>query len=279
MSEGLEPTGERLIEEHYLDSPSAYVIYLMHIAGYRYAEQYCRGKQVLDLGCGSGYGSAMIAKVAKSVHAVDVSEEAVAYAKSHYPQENLCFASIEPGKRLSCADQSFDVVLSFQVIEHVLDDSGYLAEVARLLREDGTLLLITPNRAHRLFAGQKPWNRWHLREYSISSLSRLASKHFHSIKMLHMGANPTIAEIEIRRYRLLKWATLPFTFFGAPEVWRHFWLNLIHRSKPAKTRQVARFDPKFGIESITISEDAMASLNLIVIGTQGSAAQTTLERR
>ena len=79
----LEPTGERMIVDAYQSSPQARLIYLMHVVTYQFAEAFTRDRRVLDFGCGSGYGSAMIACGAREVVGVDVAEEAVAFARAH----------------------------------------------------------------------------------------------------------------------------------------------------------------------------------------------------
>lgn len=267
MTVELEPTGERLIEEHYRRSLGGHVIYLMHAASYRLAEPYCQGKRVLDLGCGSGYGSARIAEMATQVHAVDVSAEAISYASEHYSlRANVSFAQIKPDAPLPLADASFDVVLSFQVIEHVRDDRFYLREAARVLTPDGVLVLITPDREHRLLPRQKPWNRWHLREYGAAELRELVERDFDVQQALHMGALPDVAEIELRRYRRLKWLTLPFTLPLFPEAWRRAgldWLHRVRRDIPADSMPAT--PPDFGEEVIEFAESMPCSLNLVLI--------------
>src|SRR3546814_14268249 len=101
---------------------------------------------------------------------MDVAGYAIAYAKSHYTNENLHFLKVQADSPLPYPAASFDVVLSFQVIEHVLDDDAYLREARRILKPGGTLVVITPDRKNRLLPGQKPWNRWHVREYGMSDL-------------------------------------------------------------------------------------------------------------
>src|SRR5690606_487148 len=100
--------GERMVLEHYRSSPEDYVIYLLHIATYDFAERFTMGKRVLDYGCGSGYGAARIARSAEHVTAVDVAEDAVAYARASFLLDNLDFRTIDPEQPLPFADESFD---------------------------------------------------------------------------------------------------------------------------------------------------------------------------
>lgn len=268
MKSDLEATGERVIEDAYMHSIGAYTIFVMHAASYGYVESICKGKKVLDLGCGSGYGTTRISHVATEAHGVDVSSAAIDYATEKYRKDNLHFRTIEPGCPLPYSDGSFDVVLSFQVIEHVLDDSGYIAEASRLLAPGGKLVVITPDRQNRLFPWQKPWNRWHLREYDINSLFDLVNKHVRVTAKLKMGAPWKIASVEIKRYRLTKWLCLPFTLPWVPESLRIGGLNLIHRlvakpKSPPGTATIKEFS--FDETAMIIAPEPKNSLNLIIV--------------
>ena len=276
MKARLEVTGERLIEGAYLASREAYAIYVMHAASYRFAQSYCQGKRVLDLGCGSGYGVGRLSTIAASVVGVDVSAEAVAFARDTYRQANNRFELIDPAASLPFGDEAFDVVLSFQVIEHVEDELHYLREARRVLAPGGVLVVITPDRLHRLLPGQRPWNRWHRREYSEGSLARIVSQVFSVERVLRMGAPDEVARIEISRYRRTKWLTLPLTFPGVPEIMRRRGLDLLHAflRKPKQltleAEQSTNFD--FDENSILIGEDVPNSMNLVLVAKRSNGA-------
>ncbi|HEY5850762.1 MAG TPA: class I SAM-dependent methyltransferase [Lysobacter sp.] len=264
MSE-LPLTGERVIEEAYRRSPGLHAIYLMHVASYQFAEPLVRGKRVLDLGCGSGYGAQMLAETAADVVGVDVSSEAIAYAASHHSAPNLSHRLIVAGERLPFADASFDVVVSFQVIEHVWEDAAYVQEARRMLRPGGQLVMITPDRRHRLLPGQRPWNRWHVREYGAAGFRALIESSGFNVKLRFMTASGGIDALELKRYRALKWVTLPFTFPGCPESFRKWGLNLLHRFQGQGPADAAS---QFKVEDISIGDDPTRSLNLVAVATQ-----------
>lgn len=263
----LEPTGERMILEHYKSSPEDYVIYLLHIATYDFAEQFTRGKRVLDYGCGSGYGAARIARSAGHVTAVDVADDAIDYARTQFPADNLDFRTIDPLRPLPFGDGSFDTVLSFQVFEHVADTSHYLSEIRRVLRPGGQLVLVTPDRSTRLLPMQKPWNRWHLKEYDAHALEQCVLRSFRNVEVLRMSGQREVIDIELRRCKRLMWMALPFTLPFIPDRARVAMLNMVHalRGRKPSTHEPLEFD--FDESAITIGPDLSPSLNLVVLAT------------
>src|SRR5712675_3481199 len=115
-----------------------------HMARYAFAARLSRRKQVLDAGCGAGYGSAELARAAAGVLGVDNSAEAVAFARAEYAAPNLRFEEADC-LALPPADGSIDLVVAFEVIEHLEDWRGFLLEARRVLAASGQFIVSTPN--------------------------------------------------------------------------------------------------------------------------------------
>jgi SAM-dependent methyltransferase len=202
-SDRLQRTSERLVEDEFATRED-YLIFLMTAVTYDWAAEFAAGRDTLDFGCGSGWGSARLASTARRVVGVDVDADAIAYARNRYRVPNLEFqldSELDPV-------QQFDAVISIQVIEHVLDPPVYLEAAARALRPGGMLLLATPNRTTRLFKFQKPWNPWHLTEWDREGLRSLVSQSFADVEVFDMTGD---VDEEVRRTRRIRWLTLPLT--------------------------------------------------------------------
>lgn len=265
----LEPTGERMIEEFYQRSPEDYLIYLFHTATYNFARSYVTGQRVLDYGCGSGYGTHQIAAFCDSIVGIDIAEDAIEYARTHYQADNLrydCIESVDCGP-LPLADATFDTVLSFQVIEHISNVSPYLAEIHRVLKPGGVFVCATPDRSTRLLPGQKPWNMWHVREYDALGLAQTLAPYFSALELKQMGGQPQVLEIELHRTRRLMWLTLPVTLPFVSEQIRVGALKLLKRIAGQRRNRLAliRGDFPFDESALMIAEGVTPSVNLIAV--------------
>jgi ubiquinone biosynthesis O-methyltransferase len=157
-----EFTGERVI-------PGQVDVDLLneHMARYTFAARLARGKRVLDAGCGAGYGSAELARTAESVVGVDRAPEAIEFARAHYAARNLTFeeASCEA---LPHGGGSFDLVVAFEVIEHLENWRGFLEEARRVLAPNGQLVVSTPNKLYYTESrGPHGANPFHVHEFSF----------------------------------------------------------------------------------------------------------------
>lgn len=163
-----------------------------------------RPADVLEVGCGSGYGAHLLAGAGHRVIAVDPSPEAVGYAASRYPGVDFRTGT---GTALPFPDASFDVLASFQVIEHVEQEADFLREARRVLRPGGRLYLTTPNRRLRLRPFQRPWNPYHVREHSARSLRRSVAAVFPAVEIAGIVASDDLMALERRRLqgRLSGW--------------------------------------------------------------------------
>jgi ubiquinone/menaquinone biosynthesis C-methylase UbiE len=196
----LADTKERALPWHAGQTLDDYLVYLKQLALYHFAAGLCQGKIVLDLGCGEGYGSASLARSARQVVAADYSFEAVVHARNNYAAQNLAFVVCD-ARHLPFRDDAFDALVSFEVIEHMQSVPEYLAEIKRVLPRKTTAILSTPNRLLRLLPFQKPWNRYHVREYDDRELARVLNAAFVRVQLLGATAIPPILEIEKRRVK------------------------------------------------------------------------------
>ncbi len=168
----LEDTGERLIPQVHAEQ----IGYAEHLTRYLAALPLCRDKDVLDIASGSGYGSHELAAAARSVVGVDVSEDAVAYARANYAAENLEFR-VGDATSIPLDDASIDVVITFETLEHIEDYRAFLAEIRRVLRPDGLAIISTPNELE-----YEENNHFHLHEFERQELLDLLRKDYSVIE-------------------------------------------------------------------------------------------------
>lgn len=185
--------------ERIIPDETAPGILALHLKRYEFACPHCIAAQVLDAGCGAGYGSAHLAEVAARVVGVDVSEEAIEYARRRYRRPNLEFM-VGDLLALELGDASFDVVCSFETIEHVDDVERYLGEIARVLRPDGTFVVSTP----RVEATTRaPDNPFHRVELSRDDFEATLATRFEDVELYGQRRLQTARHVLLQRIDVL----------------------------------------------------------------------------
>jgi 2-polyprenyl-3-methyl-5-hydroxy-6-metoxy-1,4-benzoquinol methylase len=152
-----------------------------HLHRYYFASLFVADRDVLDVGCGEGYGAAILAESARNVVGVDVVSEVVEHARSAYPQENLQF-EVASAVDLACVpDHSVDVVVCFEVIEHVHEQREVVATGRRVLRPDGLFLISTPDRVP--YNDSREPNPFHVHELTAVELRELLTGTFRHVAL------------------------------------------------------------------------------------------------
>jgi len=176
----LEFTGERMT------TAISGQIEFEHFHRYCLARDFCDGLDVLDVASGEGYGSAILAGVARSVVGVDIDAGSVAHAQDAYRAENLRFLQ-GSALDLPVDDASVDVVVSFETLEHLREHARFIAEVRRALRPSGLFIVSTPDRTVYSARGEH-FNMFHLLELAESEFGSLLRANFANAVILSQRA-------------------------------------------------------------------------------------------
>lgn len=181
---------------------------------YRTLAASCRGRVVLDAGCGEGYGCATVGQEATAVLGVDYDVNALRRAGRRHARGAFTRANLVA---LPLADACADVVLSLQVVEHIWSPEELLAETARVLRPGGLLALTTPNRetfSPGLGRRETPTNPFHVREFDAAELAELVGRHLDVSQVGGVHAGARLRDLD-HRFGSLVDAQLA----GAPHTW------------------------------------------------------------
>jgi tetratricopeptide (TPR) repeat protein len=177
----LQFTGERMT------SDARGQIEYEHLHRYCFARMFCRGRDVVDAAAGEGYGAALLAQVANRVIGVEMAEDAVAHALATYARPNLRFLRGDV-RRLPLRDNSADVVVSFETIEHLFEHEAFLAEIRRVLRPHGLLVISSPDSEVYSYTGSDV-NPFHVHELTAGEFKTAIATvfphaHFYSQRAL-----------------------------------------------------------------------------------------------
>lgn len=152
----------------------------VHASRYDFARPYVVDRSVLDIACGTGYGMAILRAGARGVVGVDADLDAVRVARRAEGGPAL----VGDGTRLPFADSAFDVVTSFETLEHLGDRDRFLAELRRVLKPGGVCVLSTPNANYTEPIDGRPRNPFHVHEYTPEELDGALRRQFTRVDML-----------------------------------------------------------------------------------------------
>ena len=152
-----------------------------HLCRYHFACPLVEGRFALDVGCGTGYGTAVLARSARRVLALDVSAESVAFAKENYAAPNVDFL-VSDCRQIPLGAETVDAAVCFEVIEHLAEQTSLLQEIRRVLRPDGVLVISTPNRIYYT-EERKETNPFHVREFDFDEFLAFLKGSFSQVEM------------------------------------------------------------------------------------------------
>ncbi len=170
-------TGERTLP----DVPEENYWYRRHLAVYEWIAARCGGLEVVDMACGEGYGTDVLARRAARVTGVDANPEAFEHARARYGRPGVSFVR----DLVDAYAEECDAVVFLQTIEHVEDDEGVLRHFKSMVRPGGTVYVSTPNLFTLAPPGaEKSDNPWHLREYRPEEFRSLCETVFDRVELL-----------------------------------------------------------------------------------------------
>lgn len=180
----LEWTGERYIPED-----ASTDTHYEHLHRYAFASGFVKGKKILDLGSGEGYGSFLFSHIAESVMGIEIDENIVKHATSKYTKNNLQFKVGDARNVPVDGEKLFDVIVCFELLEHIEEHDKLLSEVKRLLKDDGIFIVSTPNKA--LYSDvSNSHNPFHRKELYFADFTKLLKDYFKNVSSLGQRVFP-----------------------------------------------------------------------------------------
>jgi len=171
-------TGERVIPGLVEDD-----LWNEHIARYLFASTLASGKRVLDVGCGTGYGTDALARDASNALGFDISPDAIDYARFHYGRS--ASFSLGSATEFPAPNRSFDLITAFEVIEHLSEWPKLVTEAERVVTNDGLFLVSTPNRSYYAETrGEVGPNEFHIHEFDYDEFHQALAAVFPHVQIL-----------------------------------------------------------------------------------------------
>lgn len=177
----------------------------INISRYDFAGKSVKGKTVIDLGCGSGYGTWVLANNgAKMAIGIDYDPKVIQYAKKKYKLRNLKYQNVNSS--ILTKRDKFQIVTAFEVIEHIKDDFEFVRLIKELLAQNGIAFISTPNKLISSPGMDTPPNPYHIREYTPTDFKKILSNDFSSVVLYGLKVkNQKIKAEEDSVHSSLRW--------------------------------------------------------------------------
>ena len=169
-------------------------VFKCHQAQYKFTKDYVLGQTVLDAGCGNGYGAYYLSSLAVRIIGMDISAEAIKYAQAHHQKENITYIRGNC-ESLPFHEHSFNIICSFEVIEHIPDYFSFLEEMKRILKPGGIAIISTPNKKVSLSSGKSSANPYHSNEFSSEDLYNLLRPRFRDVTIYGQKGSEKLKEV------------------------------------------------------------------------------------
>lgn len=233
------------------ERPSLKDIDGLHLSKYRFSLKFCKGKKVLELGCGAGYGSKYLAKGgAKQVIAYDLDKKVIKFAKQNFNDKKVIFrlGDVESLKLKS----EYNVVIAFELIEHLNQPEKLLSLTKRALVRNGIFILSTPNRENSSYDGDKPSNPHHVKEYYPLELKQLLKKYFSKIELYGIVLKNEKRQQEDMIRKNLRWRI-------ANSIAKKRWIRKVINYLPEYPKRIFTGEAKlfFSLEDFSIRKDGV----------------------
>jgi SAM-dependent methyltransferase len=263
--------GRRLTGERPQEGVTPDSLLALHAAGYRTVIERMGTGTVLDVGCGQGFESTRFLSPGRRVIGVDYSAEAVELARGNFGSAGLEAAQMN-ALALGFAEGSFDWGCSSHLIEHFDDPEGHVAELARVMKDDGTVFFLTPN------APADFENPFHIHLFEPPELRALLSRYFHDVTVQGLDAVPHVkADFTARRVKANKVLKLDVLDLRH-KIPRSWYIGFYTRALPVAYRLIARGDSG-GTTGITADDffvtDDLDMTTMVLFATASRPRRTT----
>jgi len=270
-AEKLGQDGERMVPDFHKSS----LIYAEHIIRYNAALDLAKDKVVLDIASGSGYGTKILSNKAKKVYGVDVDQEAISYAQKNYGGKNIEYL-LGNGEEIPLSDDSVDLVVTLETIEHIENYKKFTREIKRVLKKDGLAIISTPNDLE--FA---EGNHFHLHEFEYEELLGLIKKDFKYVKTYFQATMKFVAigrEETLKHKREIDYRTYNYADLNK-EQFLYFYFLCSNRKISEDIIELGAIGEHYSDRKIIDMQTQQAELHktIIKINTQNSELGTSLE--